>query len=328
MQSERAYSTSVEMSTTPSTEDPLVELRQLVERIVRVTGLSTEKVIEHLQNEERDLGVTVRAELAQRGIEPFVWSDDLVEFYRSSQAMTFETVVWNRTAAKGRMRQWILDFLVKDDAGPKRILTFGDGLGFDSLSLARAGHTVDYYEVSENCIRFAGELFADAGVEVNMISSSVELDLGKYDAVVCLDVLEHVPDPCEVVEFLASALRAGGQLFVHAPFYYLSPAVQTHLRSNRRYSGALRRLYGRFGLRPIDAALFFNPLVLEKTGPGATPRRRGWLASSRLWAGQFLLLGGRYWSAPYVAVAKWMISRERQEWEELIALKRELEAEA
>jgi hypothetical protein len=80
---------------------------------------------------------------------------------------------------------------------------------------------------------------------------------------VCLDTLEHVPDPGDLVRQFATYLRPGGLLFVHAPFYMIHPRYPTHLRSSRQYSGSAA-LFTAHGFRPIDGEPFWNPIVLAK----------------------------------------------------------------
>ena len=82
----------------------------------------------------------------------------------------------------------------------------------------------------------------------------------------CLDVLEHVPDPPALVREIASYLKPGGVLLCSAPFYYVSESASTHLASNKTYSGDLRRLYTPAGLAPVDCAPMWIPIALEKCG--------------------------------------------------------------
>ena len=85
-----------------------------------------------------------------------------------------------------------------------------------------------------------------------------------YDAVVCLDVLEHVSNPVATVAALATALADGGHLFVQAPFFSISPESSTHLSANRRLSGRLRGLYRPFGLSPVDGRSLESPGAPER----------------------------------------------------------------
>ena len=155
----------------------------------------------------------------------------------------YESLVWNHTLLKNQVRKWIADFLYADFGRSAKMLVFGDGLGFDSLYFAQAGHEVTYFEVSADCVQFARSNFQSAGVQIQILQRPDQLESESFDVVVCLDVLEHVPDPPAVVAQLAAVLCPGGRLIVHAPFYFVDRVVGTHLRSNMTYSGDLSRLY-------------------------------------------------------------------------------------
>ena len=117
---------------------------------------------------------------------------------------------------------------------------------------------------------------------------------------ICFDVLEHIPDPPKLVAQLTSYLRPGGRLIAHAPFWYLNPAVVTHLAVNRKYSGDLSRLYRPFGLRPIDGQVFWTPIVLEKMTAGTRYTQVPLSRRLKLLIGGLLLSVGRFWSGPHV----------------------------
>ena len=252
----------------PPTPDPFVrplaDDRYLVGLLAQVTGDPTEVVLRRLIENHEHLGEGVVEELRRWGIPPFKWSDRLVEFYDQTDVFLYESLTWNRTLQKNDMRRWIAGYLARDFGRPARILIFGDGLGFDALYFSLAGHEVSYFEVSRRCKSFAQAIFELNGVTVRMLTAPEEIERGGFDAVVCMDVLEHLPDPPATVVQFAAGLRPGGRLIVHAPFYYIPELMVTHLWANRIYSGDLARLYSPVGLRLIGGRLLWNPIVLEK----------------------------------------------------------------
>jgi SAM-dependent methyltransferase len=255
----------------------------------------------------------VAAEIRQRGIVPHVWTDQLVEFYAQTHSFLYESLVWNHTLLKNQVRKWIADFLYNDFGRPAKMLVFGDGLGFESLYFSQAGHNVTYFEVSADCVQFARSIFHSGGVQVRILQRPEEIERESFDVVVCLDVLEHVPDPPAVVAQLAAALSPGGRMIVHAPFYFVDGVVGTHLRSNMTYSGDLSRLYTPNGLRLVDGRLFWDPIVLEKSAadPHSSGKRRWRRIALR--ASGLLLAIGRYWALPHIWIAKAM-SRSNRNW--------------
>jgi 2-polyprenyl-3-methyl-5-hydroxy-6-metoxy-1,4-benzoquinol methylase len=326
------------MSSPPSAivtvPDPLVEplrdVKFLIESISEITGAPEAAVIERLNLEHRRLGSTVAAELEREGIKRYTWTPQLSGFYSQTDAFLYESTVWNRTAEKNEMRRWIASYLASQDSEPKRLLVFGDGLGFDSLYFSQAGHQIDFYDPSEDGGSFADRLFKGYGAKIRILANEDEVDDETYDVAVCLDVLEHVPSPPQLVARLARAIRPGGRLIVHAPFWYVSPAVSTHLSSNLQYSGDLNRLFRPYGLWPVAGRIFLNPLVLSKTShhtfgekpstPKAFSTKRKSLPTT-LRIGSLLLKTARIWNLPHVLFWKLRYNASWKPWLELDSLR-------
>jgi 2-polyprenyl-3-methyl-5-hydroxy-6-metoxy-1,4-benzoquinol methylase len=278
----------------------LADSGRLIEIIAGVLNEPPIQVRQWLREEETHLGCYQVDHIRRKNITPHVWSDELVEFYRTTYMGILGNVAWNRRPEKLAIRDWIGRRLAADGR-PLDILTIGDGSGFDSLYLAMCGHRVTYSEESRSCIAFARALFSDAGVDIQIAEDVAQLKRGGFDAVVCLDVLEHVPDPPALVAQLVDYLRPGGKLVVHAPFFFVTWHNPTHLASNRRYSGDLARLYGRNGLRLIDGRFFWDPIILEKRSAECPPTRAG-LRPYVLRVSGLLLAVGRWWNWPHNAI--------------------------
>ena len=274
---------------------PLRDVDRIVELICGLTSDSPNEIRRRLKTEYSSMGTSVREALRAKSIEPHVWSEQLERFYEQTDAFLFETIVWNLTHAKCYLRAWIGEYL-RSDSEPKSILTFGDGLGFDSFYLAAAGHKVTYFEVSRPCAEFAKTIFADHQLAVEVIVDPREIEGRKLAVIVCLDVLEHVPDPIGLVQWLSEMLKPGGKLIVSAPFFLIDQNVQTHLKSNRKFSGDYRRLFAPAGLSPVAGRLFWNPIVLQKTEANA---RQSNHIPSKIRLGGLLLKLARIWSLPF-----------------------------
>ena len=293
------------LSTLPDPLDgPSLDMRYLTRSIAAITSAPLEEVNRRLAKERRQPGITVREAAENAGLPPNVWCDQLVEFYQRTDAFLYETAIWNGQPLKKQLRRWIAGRLARWQPAPLRLLSYGDGLGFDSLCFCQAGHRVSYLEVSRRCRQFAGQLFRDQDADVEILESSASVGAGAYDVVTCLDVLEHVPDPAEMVAQLAAALRPGGLLIVSAPFWLVGPNFSTHLASNRRFSGDLR-LYRRHGLRAIDGRLLWNPLVLQRLGgqPASTTPATRW----RIHAGSLILKSAAWCRWPFLVATEYAL---------------------
>ncbi len=301
----------------------LKDAASLVQIVGSVTSKPTADVVRRLALEHQKLGSNANAELSRIGYHRGIWNETLIDFYSSTDSFLYESIVWNRTPEKCRMRGWIADWITQHVGGPARVLVYGDGPGFDSLYLSTRMHRVDYFEVSEYCIEFARHIFNGHGAPPAIMQSSNNEFAEEYDVVVCLDVLEHVPDPTETVQLLASALCEGGYLIVHAPFWYLGRKVPTHLRSNRRFSGDFRRLYKPFGLEMVDGCFFWNPIVLRKSSRGGICDGERRTAGIHVTLGGWLLSMARLNSIPHTLAFELFFSDSPRHWPELELLKQE-----
>jgi len=267
---------------------PLDDLPACIDIIAAITGAEPSVVDRTLRAEHARIGTAVGRDIRARGVRPHVMSPAMEEFYATTDAFLYETLVWNRCDTKHGLRERVLSSLERHRPRPARVLVFGDGLGFDCAALAMAGYEVTYLEVGLKSVAFAHEVFRRNGVTVDIRDDLATVAAASCDAVVCLDVLEHVPDPPGLVAELARRLKVGGLLVAHAPFAYVGPSARTHLKTNVRYSGDVRRMYAPAGLVPVDGTPLWMPIVLEKAA-GKNPRRCGPPAGISRACGRLLL---------------------------------------
>lgn len=99
-----------------------------------------------------------------------------------------------------------------------RVADVGCGGGLLSEALARAGAEVVGIDLGEAVIEVARLHLLESRLEVDYrLQSSTELaehEAGSFDAVTCMELIEHVPDPGALVDDLARLLKPGGQLFL------------------------------------------------------------------------------------------------------------------
>ena len=293
--------------TTRTHFDPLRDLQQMSRLIADASGVSVEEAERRLLDEQARPGTAVAKDFAIHGGPRYTPGQAMDAFYGTTDAFLYELAVWNRNRLKHGMRKWIARHLRKvadvTDRPALDVLSIGDGMGFDCLYWAQQGHQVTYFELPGHGPRFATKLFEGADVNIPMLTDPGAIPSGRFDAVTCLDVLEHVPDVPGMVKTLASYLRPGGVLYVSAPYFLILPWYPTHLRQNRKYSASLR-LYREAGLTLIGGRPGWDPIVLQKPGDGFRGIRSP-LGVAAVRAGSALWFPGRIAAWPYAPLHWW-----------------------
>lgn len=148
-----------------------------------------------------------------------------------------------------------------DRAGVSRDASLGDvgcGTGgFLRFLRARGWSRTSGFDVSPVALAAAAE--SGAAVHGVDLDSPFTLAGAPFDALVALDVVEHLADDAAFLRSAAAALRPGGLLFVSVPaFAHLFSRWDQALHHHRRYTRhTLTAVVRRAGLEPLHASYLF-----------------------------------------------------------------------
>jgi 2-polyprenyl-3-methyl-5-hydroxy-6-metoxy-1,4-benzoquinol methylase len=167
--------------------------------------------------------------------------------------------------------------------GARRVLDVGAGTGELVAALAAEGFEAVGMEVAATAVerasgRYPGCSFVRHGIE----DLPWPVEAGSFDAVVSLEVIEHLLRPRSLFEGARAALRPGGGLAVSTPYHgFAKSVVVAALRFDEHFAveGDHIRFFSDRALKRLAADTGFEVERIHHLG-------RGWpvWANSMLWA--------------------------------------------
>ena len=98
------------------------------------------------------------------------------------------------------------------------VLDVGCGGGLLSEALAQAGAKVTAIDLAPNLLKVARLHGLESGIKVDYrempVETLAEQAPASFDAITCMEMLEHVPEPASIIEACAKLLKPGGRLFL------------------------------------------------------------------------------------------------------------------
>jgi 2-polyprenyl-6-hydroxyphenyl methylase/3-demethylubiquinone-9 3-methyltransferase len=182
--------------------------------------------------------------------------------------------------------EWIQSYL---PLAGQRVLDVGCGGGILSDAMARKGAQVVGIDLATKALRVAQLHALEAqtpNVQYREISAEAlaESEPASFDAVTCMEMLEHVPDPASVVRACSRLVKPGGWVFISTinrnPKSFLFAIVGAEYVLNLLPRGTHE--YMKF-IRPSELAAHCRAAGLELVGSRGMEynpiTRRYWLSS-------------------------------------------------
>jgi 2-polyprenyl-3-methyl-5-hydroxy-6-metoxy-1,4-benzoquinol methylase len=171
---------------------------------------------------------------------------EILQFYATTVSLIYSNMRHNvESYAKYNSRFILSDFCKRRQF--REILDYGASTGEYCIFLAQQGFKVSYCDVYGETWNFARWRFRSRNLSINMLKPEDEPS-GKFDLIVCAEVLEHIRDPPSLLKKFCDELKPRGILA--ATWNFGEPASQ-HLRENEKYTATMSEILQGIGFRKV-----------------------------------------------------------------------------
>jgi len=154
---------------------------------------------------------------------------------------------------------FIFELCIKKFPNPKNIqvLDYGCGSGIYGLKLALAGYDVTLADLPSKTFKFIQFICKKHNLKVKFqeLSGDNYALFGKFDYIICTDVLEHVDEPEELLRILIEHMDDNGWIFIATFFDDMQGQDPSHLLKNTMRYNDYQRWLGKviqMGLVPLE----------------------------------------------------------------------------
>ncbi|MBT4136988.1 MAG: methyltransferase domain-containing protein, partial [Candidatus Latescibacteria bacterium] len=155
------------------------------------------------------------------------------------------------------------------DAMPAfEVLDYGGGIGTSLLELGDLpGAHLTYADLPGKTYDYANWRFQQRGLKVSSIALGDDDPLAGrvFDVIVCMEVIEHLVEPEQVVKYLIDHLKPGGLLILTVTFYAPEPDMM-HLNLDRYTNEGFYEIVQNMGMQELTK---FSPRIFKKSNQPA-----------------------------------------------------------
>ena len=158
------------------------------------------------------------------------WAEkkSIIDFYKDTDAYIYELVLFNN---EYRLKTLLYPVL---NLKGKTILDYGAGIGIVPILLAEH-NTTYYYDLPGKTQEFAKYINSKSTHKTIFIDDEEDVFTRPYDFISCVDVLEHLENPMEVVKKITENLKPGTLFLTTGLDFSVGKHIPMHLEKNREY---------------------------------------------------------------------------------------------
>jgi SAM-dependent methyltransferase len=252
-------------------------LQELAQELSAYNSVPVDQVATRLDEELHGLGGHIAAEWHEK--RP-VTSRQIERFYRETDAYLYELLIDGENPFRKVTRDAMMEALRK--IGARRVFEFGGGIGTDAMWFTRAGLQWTYYDLpGGQTFRFASWRFQKQQVPVTVVTHPGQSR--DNDAVISVEVFEHLPNLLAALRDINRVLRLGG-LLIFTESFGKTERHPLHLTRTAIQGRFLNELVRAAGFEPVHR---FGPEdCLYRTIKRREPTPFDWLHVIALIAGR------------------------------------------
>jgi len=158
------------------------------------------------------------------------WKDKktIIDFYKTTDTYIYSLVNFNKDY---RIANLLHPIRYLKDA---KILDYGAGIGIIPILLAQH-NTTYYYDVEGKTKEFAKYLNKQFHYKTAFVDSEKEALKLDVDIIICVDVLEHLEKPMELVKKITESLEPGKMFLTTGLDFSTGSHIPMHLKTNLEY---------------------------------------------------------------------------------------------
>lgn len=143
-------------------------------------------------------------------------NNDIYETYGDRWYTAYDDPIALLRAENRIKLPWIEERIKRKHFNHPKILDVGCGAGFLCNDLALKGYNVRGIDLSSTSLQVARKFDLTNSVHYEIADAyQLPYDDASFEVVTCLDFLEHVENPEEVIKECSRVLKPGGQFFFH-----------------------------------------------------------------------------------------------------------------
>lgn len=165
------------------------------------------------------------------------------DWFKKTDSYIFELMENHSIPAKKHLKNKIVDFCLKHQV--KTLLDFGGGVGEDAIATSKKGIQTTLADLPGKTLDFAKWRIKKTGLKITTLAITGDGFLKtNYQAILCLEVFQHLFNPLKSARYLFSHLEKGGFLLVtthfNNPFYKM--ALKKNTRFQESFDNELKKI--------------------------------------------------------------------------------------